>query len=158
MAFETHLHREFVKNYPDKNPDPFYVALFTSATDDPLVEELSEIQVNWGGELRFLESVALRTGFLFDWVGCRFELTYGFGLRLFGHIEFDWANIYSPTGFLASTLSTIDPTHTGATGARHRQWRLSVALTDMLDWRPEDFIPFNIEKMPGFVKPPMPPR
>lgn len=158
VSLGTDFYREFVKNYPDQPPDPFYVALFTSMADDPLIEELSEIQVSWGGELKFFETLSLRAGFLFDYVGERYELTFGLGGRFFGHFDVDWSYIHAPEGMLKGVLREIDPTKTGATGARHGQWRLSFAATDLLDWGLKDLIPFNFEKAPGFVMPPMPPR
>ena len=85
IATETRAHREFVKNHEDDNPDPFYQALFTSVGDEPLSDELAQIQLHWGAEITFFESLSFRSGFLFDWVGERYEWHLGTGFRLFIH-------------------------------------------------------------------------
>lgn len=118
------LYREFVKNYPDQEPDPFYVALFTSLGDDYWTEEIQEIQVNLGLEYWYVRFLALRLGFLFDYVGERYELTFGLGLR-YGSLNFDWSYIHAPEGMLKGFLKNFDSSKTGATGARHGQWRVS---------------------------------
>jgi len=119
------LYREFVKNYVDDDPDPFYKALFTSLQDQPWRQEVQEIQVSLGMEYWYIQFLALRLGFLFDYVGERYELTFGLGLR-YGAINFDWSYIHSPEGMLKGFLQSINETKTGATGARHGQWRVSL--------------------------------
>jgi hypothetical protein len=124
LKFLLDINREIVKNYFDKRPDPFYKAIFTAIGDDPAIEELREIQAHAGIEYWYVNFLALRTGFLFDYVGERYELTLGIGLK-YGNLNFDWSYIYSPEGFFKKPLKWVNPTKTGSTGARDGQWRAS---------------------------------
>lgn len=154
LAVVVDTYREFVKTYPDREPDPFYKALFTSL-DESFKEEFSEVQWGWGMEVEAFETVALRTGFLYDWVGERYELEFGFGIKAFNHIQFDWGYIHSPEGMLKTVLKVFDPDKTGATGARHGQWRVSLSVIKAFKWTREDLIPLNFDKAP-FAPPSQP--
>lgn len=115
--------REIVKNYPDKAPDPFYTAIWTGMIDDPqdyptLVSNLEEINLHGGIELWYANMIALRVGDLFDYVGRRFELTMGVGIK-YANISFDWSFIYSPEGFMQGIVAD------GSNGSRDGQWRAS---------------------------------
>jgi hypothetical protein len=121
------LNREVVKNYTNKTPDPFWVALWTDLLhdkDESAKTELQLINVNLGLEYWYSHFMALRTGFLGDYIGERYELTFGLGLN-YGNMNFDWSYIYSPEGFLKGILQKFNPLKTGATGARNGQWRVS---------------------------------
>ncbi|MBD3240108.1 MAG: PorV/PorQ family protein [Chitinivibrionales bacterium] len=124
LAIVLDAYREFVKNYTDKSPDPFYKALFTSVTDNRWQEEVQEVQLSLGMEYWYVQFLALRLGCLFDYIGERYELTFGLGLR-YGSLNFDWSYIHAPEGMLKQFLENFDETKTGATGARHGQWRVS---------------------------------
>lgn len=127
LTFLLDLNREVVKNYTDKEPDPFWVALWTDLLndkDESAKEEIQLINVNFGVEYWYSHFLALRTGFLGDYLGERYELTFGLGLN-YGNLNFDWSYIYSPEGFLKGILKEINPAKTGSTGARHGQWRAS---------------------------------
>ncbi len=125
LAFVADFDKEFVRNYANDEPDPFYKAIFTSLQDhEKWEEEVQEIQVHVGAEYWYVQFLALRLGFLFDYIGERYELTFGLGLR-YGSLNFDWSYIHSPEGMLKGFLQSINETKTGATGARHGQWRVS---------------------------------
>jgi hypothetical protein len=127
LTFLLDLNREVVKNYTNKKPDPFWVALWTDLLhdkDETFKEEIQLINVNLGIEYWYSHFMALRTGFLGDYLGERYELTFGLGLN-YGNMNFDWSYIYSPEGFLKGILRNINPSKTGSTGARHGQWRAS---------------------------------
>ncbi len=121
------LHKEVVKNHYDGEPDPFYKALWTDLLNDEeedFVYELQEINYNMGLEWWYAQIFALRTGFLFDYIGVRYEWTFGFGIR-YGTLNFDWSYIYSPEGFMKGVLKQFEYGKDGATGARDGQWRAS---------------------------------
>jgi hypothetical protein len=127
LTFLLDLNREVVKNYADKQPDPFWVALWTDLLndkDETAKEEVQLINVNLGVEYWYSHFLALRTGFLGDYLGERYELTFGLGLN-YGNLNFDWSYILSPEGFLKGVLKKINPSKVGSTGARHGQWRAS---------------------------------
>jgi hypothetical protein len=153
LSSEVLAHREFVQRDENGQPLPFFEALFRDAGDQPWRDELAEVQWNWGGEVTFLETVSLRSGFLFDFVGERYEWHMGFGLRFLNHFQFDWGCIHSPEGMWGRYLSRVDPDKTGATGARNGQWQISLGAYDLLHWRRDDLIPFNLDKFPGFPRP-----
>jgi hypothetical protein len=115
------IDREIVKNYPDKRPDPFYVALWTGLLHDTtttLRQKLEEVNLHAGLELWYANLLALRLGHLFDYAGKRFELTVGIGIK-YANLNFDWSFIYSPEGFMKGIVAD------GSTGARNGQWRAS---------------------------------
>jgi ligand-binding sensor domain-containing protein len=127
LTFLLDLNREVVKNYIDRRPDPFWVALWTDLLhdrDESAKEEVQLINVNFGMEYWYSHFMALRTGLLADYLGERYELTFGLGLN-YGNLNFDWSYIYSPEGFLKGVLKQINPSKTGSTGARNGQWRAS---------------------------------
>jgi hypothetical protein len=115
LTFVADAYREVVKNYEDKGPDPFWVALWTDMlhdTSSSLKEEIQEINVSLGLEYMYADFMALRMGFLGDYLGERFELSLGLGVK-YANMNFDFSYIYSPPGFM------------GAEGVRDGQWRIS---------------------------------
>jgi len=125
LTFALDMQREFVKNYIDKDPDPFYKALITSIADDGFKTEMQEINFKGGFEYWYVNFLALRTGFLFDYIGERYEWTFGLGVK-YGNLNVDWSYIYSKRGFMKDFLQRFNSTKTGATGARDGQWRISL--------------------------------
>ena len=125
------LNREVVKNYLDKPPDPFWVAVYTDLIHDTtqlsdttrsrFISELEEVNLNAGIEYWYANFLALRIGHLFDYIGKRFELTLGLGLK-YGNINFDWSFIHSPEGFMKGIVLE------GSNGSRNGQWRASLLL------------------------------
>jgi hypothetical protein len=75
-------------------------------------------------EYWYANFVALRTGFLFDYLGERYEWTLGGGIR-YGTLNFDASWIFAPEGFMKGFLQNFDKGKDGATGARQGQWRMS---------------------------------
>lgn len=119
------MSKEVVKNHYNGKPDPFYKALYTDLINDPdedLSYEINEINYNLGAEFWYTKFLALRTGFLFDYLGERYEWTMGVGIR-FGTLNFDFSTIYSPPAFFKGVIQQMDPNKEGATGARDGQWR-----------------------------------
>jgi hypothetical protein len=121
------LNREVVKNYIDKNPDNFWTAIWTDLIndqDETPAFEIQQVNVNLGLEYWYSRFVAVRSGFLFDYVGERYELTLGLGLN-YGNMLFDFSYIHSPEGFMKTVLEKMDAAKTGASGARDGQYRVS---------------------------------
>jgi len=114
------FNREIVKNNDNGHPDPFYTAIFTGLINDTesVRQKLEEVNVNCGAEFTYANFLALRIGDLFDYIGKRFELTMGLGVK-YGNMNFDWSYIYSPEGFMKGLVSE------GSSGVRDGQWRAS---------------------------------
>jgi hypothetical protein len=120
-------HREIVRTYYDKSPDPFWKALWTGMlrnTESSFKEEIQAINVSLGLEYTYADFMALRTGFMGDYLGERYELTMGIGVK-YANVNFDFSYIYSPLGFMGGILRAINPEKDGATGVRDGQWRIS---------------------------------
>ncbi len=93
-------------------------------------DEFSQIQLNAGLEWWYVNFLALRTGFLFDYIGERYELTFGLGIK-YGTLAFDFSLIHSPEGFMSGFFKRVidDPEDThreGSHGVRHGQPRFSL--------------------------------
>jgi len=119
LTFVADAYREVAKNYYDKKPDPFWVALWTDMlhdTSSSFKEEVQEINVSLGAEYMYADFMALRAGFLGDYLGERFEFTMGLGIK-YANMNFDFSYVFSPEGFMGRS-----------SGARDGQWRLSVLL------------------------------
>jgi hypothetical protein len=138
FAGELRLDKELVINHFDGKPAPFYKALVVAPFDEPFGEELQSINYHVGGEFWIFNIGCLRTGFLFDYLGERYESTYGLGLNLFNHIRGDYSFIYAPEGYKKEFLRQFDPEKEGATGARDGQWRLTVTYTGFGKWSETD--------------------
>ena len=127
LTLVADAYREVVKNYYDKGPDPFWVALWTDMlhdTSSTFAEEIQEINLSLGLEYMYANFMALRLGFLGDYLGERFELSFGLGVK-YANMNFDFSYIFSPPGFMGGTLRAINPEKEGASGARDGQWRIS---------------------------------
>lgn len=127
LKFVLDLHKEVVKNYFTKKPDPFWKAFITDLvtdTADNYKEEAQEININLGMEYWYNNVIAVRSGFLFDYIGERYELNLGLGFK-YGTMKFDFSYIVAPEGFLKGLLRKINSTKDGATGVRDGQWRIS---------------------------------
>jgi hypothetical protein len=127
VKFLFDMHKELVKNNYDGDPDNFIKAfssdLFNDKEEDWLYE-IQEINYNLGFEYWYANIIALRSGFLLDYIGERYEWTFGIGAKYMG-LNFDWSYIVSPEGFLRKTLKSINSEKDGATGVRNGQWRAS---------------------------------
>jgi hypothetical protein len=121
FAAETRCDREIVHNKFDGNPDPFYKALYTDLADKTFKENMEECNWHVGYEIGIMNTGFLRHGFLIDPIGSRFEETFGLGLKLFNHFNFDYSYIYSPEGYMEEKFHGTE----GSTGLRDGQWRIS---------------------------------
>jgi hypothetical protein len=125
-------YREVVKNYYDKGPDPFWKAIWTGMLNDDessFKEEIQEINISMGLEYMYADFMALRSGLLFDYLGERFELSMGLGVK-YANTNFDFSYIYSPHGFMGGFLRGVtgNKDKEGASGARDGQWRISFLI------------------------------
>jgi len=130
LTFLLDLNREVVKTYSDgRAPDPFWKAIWTgflhdtSATPDSssqLIYQIEQINLNAGVEYWYANFLALRLGHLLDYVGKRFELTFGLGLK-YANFNFDCSFIHSPAGFMKNIYGGE-----GSNGSRDGQWRMSL--------------------------------
>lgn len=133
---EVRADREIVKNYPDKQSDPFYVALYTGFLNDTSSTTKEQWQeVNWhaGAEVTFANTFSLRNGWLIDIAGRRYETHLGFGFRIYDHFQWDFSYIYSPEGYMKG-LFTSD----GSNGARDGQWSTSITFFRVGSWSSTD--------------------
>ena len=123
------MNKEVVKNrWGEADPDQFYQALWTDLLNDKDEDwkyELQEVNYNLGMEYWYANFIALRTGFLLDYIGERYEWTIGLGVRYNRTLNFDYSYIYAPQGFLKGLLQHFEKGKSGATGARDGQWRAS---------------------------------
>jgi len=146
FAAEFRMDREFAKNYIDRDPDPFYEAIFTDWGDATFGENMQEIQYHLGGEAILLNTFIGRLGFLLDWIGERYELTWGIGLKLFNHMQFDFSVIHSPEGYFSKfnrdifNVSRNDSHAEGSYGIRHMQPRFSFSFFSAGLWSMSDRI------------------
>ena len=127
LTFAADAYREVAKNYYDKKPDPFWVALWTDMlhdTSSSFKEEWQEVNVSLGMEYVYADFMALRMGFLGDYLGERFELTMGLGVK-YANMNFDFSYVVSPDGFMGGLLRTMNKEKDGSAGVRDGQWRLS---------------------------------
>jgi hypothetical protein len=138
IAGEVRLNKELVINHYNGDPEPFYKAMFKDLFNEPLSYEIQEINYHAGIEVGILNTVFYRQGFLFDYIGERYEMTMGGGIRLFRHMDADFSIIYSPEGFLKPLLRDMDDEKDGATGVRHLQWRLNFAFTGIGKFKKRD--------------------
>jgi hypothetical protein len=63
-------------------------------------------------EYMYADFMALRAGFLGDYLGERFEFSIGLGVK-YANMNFDFSYIVAPENFM------------GGTGVRDGQWRIS---------------------------------
>jgi hypothetical protein len=137
LSVELRANREVVKTYPDKNPDPFWTAIYTDLINDPSMTSQQEFEeINWhaGIEATFANMVSLRHGYLFDITGRRFEWHWGIGVRLFNHFQYDFSAIFSPEGYMKGLFGIPD----GSNGSRHGQYNMTFTFFRMGNWKPHD--------------------
>jgi len=121
------MYREVVKTYSDKGPDPFWKALWTGMLNDKDEDfkwQMQMINVSTGLEYMYADFMALRSGLLVDYLGERFELSLGLGVK-YANINFDFSYIYAPEDFMGGLMRTMNKNKDGASGVRDGQWRLS---------------------------------
>jgi hypothetical protein len=143
VAGEFRFDREIVKNHTKGNPDPFYKAVWTDFLFDPDETpkfELLQINRHYGGEITFFNTLSLRMGYLIDIVGERYESHHGFGIKLFNHLSFDRAIIYSPAGYGRTYAQRYGSWKEGSSGARDGQWQWSFTAKRLLNWSVDDLL------------------
>lgn len=147
IATETKIEREITHKNDDGKPDPFWKAIYTDlfgdSTED-LGDQFAEAIYSIGAEATFANTVSLRTGFMYDWIGERYESRIGFGLSFFNHLRIDGFVIISPVGFAKEfnggvlNMGPNDTHREGSHGVRHRQRGISVTLNRLWHWPEED--------------------
>jgi hypothetical protein len=138
IAAETRCDREIVRNTFEGKPDPFYKALSTDIRDKSFKENIQECNLHTGFEFGLMNTGFYRQGFLIDRLGQRFERTFGLGLRLFNHLNFDYSIIYSPEGYMRKTIWSIDGSG-GSSGVRNGQTRFSFTYASLIrPWNKDD--------------------
>jgi hypothetical protein len=136
VSAEVRADREIVKNYPDKQPDPFYKAIFTGLitdTSETIQQKWNEINWHAGVECTFANAFSLRQGILIDVIGRRYETDFGLGIKLYNHFQFDFSYIISPEGYMKGLFD-----NEGANGSRDGQWNLTCTFFRMFNWGPHD--------------------
>jgi hypothetical protein len=142
---ECRLDREIVTNNGDGNPPSFLQAIWsdwlhdTAQGETTVAEQLQEFVEHLGGELSFYNTLSLRMGYLIDITGQRYERHWGFGVNIFNHFTFDFSEIYSPEEYIPWIVQTFDPNLQGSSGARDKQWQISLTLTRALMWKESDW-------------------
>lgn len=122
---EYSMNLEMVNKNPGEEPDPFFVAIFTMPKNDRKrgISTWEQVIHNIGLEVNFINTIALRTGYMIDTAGQRKEFRLGGGLSFLNHIQGDFFII------LAGKYSE----------ARHLQWGFNITLNNLLDWGDDDF-------------------
>jgi hypothetical protein len=135
LCAELRADREIVKNYPDRRPDPFYIAIFTGLINDTsrtVAQKFEEVNWHCGYDVTFAQTFSLREGFFIDPAGRRFEHHFGFGVSIYDHFQWDFAFIYSPEGYMKGIFPD------GSTGARQGQWNFTFTFFRMFNWSQAD--------------------
>jgi hypothetical protein len=136
LAAELRSNIEVVKNYPDKDPDPFWKAIYTGLLHDTsktIMDKFHEINWHAGFDATFLNTVSVRQGYLFDKSGQRYETHWGLGLQLFNHFQWDIYGIISPEGYMKGVFASE-----GSSGARDGQWGISFTFFRIVSWSEMD--------------------
>ncbi|HON10243.1 MAG TPA: PorV/PorQ family protein [Chitinispirillaceae bacterium] len=131
LACELRLDKELVDNSPEGRPEPFWKAMHSDWRNE---KSFQEINIHMGWEVGLMNTGFLRGGLLLDFSAERYEYTQGFGVNIMDHLRCDFSYIYAPESFLMSFVQIFKSGSLGATGVRHRQWRLSFTLTGLAKW------------------------
>jgi hypothetical protein len=109
--------------YPEQRPDPFWKAIYKDIQDKSLEKNWEAVTQHTGVEFTAFNTISWRYGYMHDITGWRYELTYGFGIQLFNHFQFNYANISEPNN---EYLIRTD------------QWRIDATAFRLFNWRKED--------------------
>lgn len=104
-------------------PDNFFKAIGHDLNSGPWQKEFLPINIKAGLEYMYAEFIAVRTGFLFDREGERYEWTWGLGVK-YSNLNTDFSYIYSPEGFMKRAVGDNEGSH----GVRNGQWRASLII------------------------------
>jgi len=104
LTIAADLNKLLVTPHGDKPADPFYEALFTSWTDEPIERELDKITKSIGLEYVYNNLIGLRGGYYHDKEGKVKYLTFGAGIKY--HLySFDFGYVSASEGHpLANTM------------------------------------------------------
>jgi len=97
LTVNLDLQKELVDRYDDGRAVPFYIALFTSWTNNDLQNEIEGVIPNIGIEYWYSTLVGLRMGYYYDKLGDRFPLSFGFSLA-YSSYRFDFGYINAGEG------------------------------------------------------------
>ncbi len=101
LTFNLDLQKELVDRYEggvnDGRAVPFYIALFTSWTNNDLENEVQGVIPNVGMEYWYSDLVGLRMGYYFDYLGDRKPVTFGFSLA-YSSYRFDFGYVSAGEG------------------------------------------------------------
>ncbi len=97
LTVNLDLQKELVDRYDDGRAVPFYLALFTSWTNNDLENEIQGVIPNIGVEYWYSTLVGLRMGYYYDYLGDRFPLTFGFSLA-YSSYRFDFGYVSAGEG------------------------------------------------------------
>ncbi|MFH1861768.1 MAG: PorV/PorQ family protein, partial [bacterium] len=89
--------KELVDRYDDGRAMPFYLALFTSWTNNELQNEIEGVIPSIGLEYWYSTLVGLRMGYYHDILGDRFPVTFGFSLA-YSSYRFDFGYVSAGEG------------------------------------------------------------
>jgi hypothetical protein len=97
LTLNLDLQKELVDRYDDGRAVPFYIALFTSWTNNDLDNEVEGVIPNLGLEYWYSDLVGLRMGYYYDKLGDRKPVTFGFSLA-YSSYRFDFGYVSAGEG------------------------------------------------------------
>lgn len=97
LSVNLDLQKELVDRYDDGRAMPFYLALFTSWSNNDLQNEIDGIIPNIGIEYWYSTLVGLRMGYYYDKLGDRNPMTFGFSLG-YASYRFDFGYVSAGEG------------------------------------------------------------
>jgi hypothetical protein len=97
LTLNLDLQKELVDRYDDGRAVPFYIALFTSWTNNELQNEVDGVIPNVGLEYWYSDLVGLRMGYYYDKLGDRKPVTFGFSLA-YSSYRFDFGYVSAGEG------------------------------------------------------------
>lgn len=97
LTYVLDFDKLLVRRYKDGTSDPFYKAIFTSWTDQPIKQEMKEIITHTGLEYWYSNLIALRVGYWYDELGNVKPYTFGAGLK-YSLYRFDFGYIAAGEG------------------------------------------------------------
>ena len=86
-----------VVRHKDEKPQPFYQAIFTSWTDEPLADQANKLISSIGVEYVYSDLIFLRTGYYYDYEGNVKYPTFGAGLK-YSAFRFDFGYVAAEQG------------------------------------------------------------
>ncbi len=97
LTVNVDLQKELVDRYDDGRAVPFYIAMFTAWTNNPMENEIEGVISNLGVEYWYQSLVGLRMGYYYDKLGDRFPMSFGFSLG-YSSYRFDFGYISAGEG------------------------------------------------------------